>query len=107
MFSTEKLMVSFRLRRSIPLVCVALLAAPWSRLRRAGVAGLVVIAADFLWRSAILYVLAAHLPESVNAKHMFIGTVDVFHVALALIFVALGQVQMAAAEIAGEHAQFV
>lgn len=80
-------------------------AALW--LRRAGIAGLVVIVADFLWRSAIVYVLAAHLPETVNAKHMFIGTVDVFHVALALILFALGQVQMTAAQIAGEHAQFV
>jgi hypothetical protein len=80
-------------------------AALW--LRRAGLTGLVVILADFLWRSAIVYILAAHLPESINAKHMFVGTVDVFHVAIALILFALGQVQKIAAEIAGEHAQFV
>ena len=80
-------------------------AAVW--LRRAGLLGFATIAADFLWRTAVVYILAAHLPETVPHKHMFVGTADVFHVALALILFALGQVQKTAAEIADDHAQIV
>jgi len=80
-------------------------AAIW--LRRAGWLGFVTVIADFVWRTTVVYVLAAHLPDSVPHKHMFVGTADVSHLALALILFALGHVQKTAAEIADDHAQIV
>lgn len=80
-------------------------AALW--LRRVGIAGLLAILADFVERSAVVYALGAHLPESAHTKHIFIGTEDVIHVILALTLIALGHIQKTAADIADEHSQFV
>ncbi|WP_442754456.1 DUF2975 domain-containing protein [Methylocystis sp. JAN1] len=80
-------------------------AALW--LRRTGIAGLVAIVADFVERSAVVYTLAAHLPESANARHMFIRTEDFVHIILALMLLALAHIQKTAAEIADDNAQIV
>ncbi|WP_457796097.1 DUF2975 domain-containing protein [Methylocystis sp. S23] len=80
-------------------------AALW--LRRTGIAGLMAIVADFVERSAVVYTLAAHLPESAKARHMFIGTEDFVHIILALMLLALAHIQKTAAEIADDNAQIV
>jgi hypothetical protein len=80
-------------------------AALW--LRRIGIVGLLAILADFVERSAVVYVLGAHLAEPAETRHIFIGTEDLIHVTLALMLIALGHIQKTAADIADEHSQFV
>lgn len=75
-------------------------------LRRAGLLGFVTVLVDVGMRSAIILALAAHLPSQ-QSHHGFVRLDDLLYVIFTLILVALAHIFKTAAEIAGEHAQFV
>ncbi|MBI1868609.1 MAG: DUF2975 domain-containing protein [Methylocystis sp.] len=80
-------------------------AALW--LRRAGMLGLATTIADFASRSLIIMTLEAHLPSTAGYHHGFISSSDPLHLIFALLVIAFAHIFKTAAEIAGEHAQFV
>lgn len=75
-------------------------------LRRAGILGFVTVLVDVATRSAIILALAAHLPAQ-QSHHGFVRLDDLLYVIFTLMVIALAQIFKTAAEIAGEHAQFV
>ncbi|MBY6240300.1 DUF2975 domain-containing protein [Methylosinus sp. Sm6] len=79
-------------------------AAKW--LRRAGLLGLATLLLEVAARSAIIFSLAAHLPLGQN-QHGYIRLEDLLNVIFALMLVAIAHIFKTAADIAGEHAQFV
>lgn len=74
-------------------------------LRRAGILGFFTVLVDIGMRSAIILVLAAHLPA--NQNHGYVRLDDLLYVIFTLMIIAVAQIFKTAAEIAGEHAQFV
>lgn len=80
-------------------------AALW--LRRFGILGLVAATADIVSRSLIIMALTAHLPSTAEMHHGLITSADPLHFIFALIVIAFAHIFKTAAEIAGEHAQFV
>lgn len=75
-------------------------------LRRAGILGFVTVLVDIGMRSAIILALAAHLPAS-QSHHGYVRLDDLLYVIFTLMIIAVAQIFKTAAEIAGEHAQFV
>lgn len=82
-------------------------AASAALLQRIGALGLVTVAFDFLMRPVTVMLMGAHLADRSAARHAFVRTEDVLYVVISLVFVALGVIYRAAAEIADENAQIV
>ncbi|BBU60423.1 hypothetical protein MSC49_03580 [Methylosinus sp. C49] len=79
-------------------------AALW--LRRAGVIGLITVLLDVAMRSAIILAIASHLPYA-QSHHGYIRLEDLLNVIFLLMLIAIAHIFKTAADIAGEHAQFV
>lgn len=79
-------------------------AALW--LRRAGVIGLFTVLLDVIMRSAIVLAIASHLPPGQN-HHGYIRLEDLLNIIFLLMLIAIAHIFKTAADIAGEHAQFV
>jgi hypothetical protein len=79
-------------------------AALW--LRRAGFLGLFTIFLDVTIRSAAILAIASHLPFE-QSHHGYIRLEDLLNIIFTLTLVAIAHIFKTAAEIAGEHAQFV
>jgi hypothetical protein len=77
------------------------------KLQMIGVLALSATVLDFVMRSAGAWVMGRHLADTSVANHGFVSTNDVLYIALALVFIALGAIFKAAAELAEEHAQIV
>jgi hypothetical protein len=79
-------------------------AALW--LRRAGFIGLFTVFLDIALRSAIILAIASHLPPA-QSHHGYIRLEDLLNVIFLLMLLAIAHIFKTAADIAGEHAQFV
>lgn len=80
-------------------------AAIW--LRRVAFFGLVAVCAGIASRPLISVILTSHLPQGQHLVNLFFRPEDLLNLLLLGGFLALSHIHKTAAEIAGEHAQFV